>query len=48
MLTRYTSSIGTFRELGPPDLCHIIKAHSKPGMKEVQQFTFRFQSDEKD
>lgn len=26
---------GTFRELGPPDLCHIIKAHTKPGMKEV-------------
>lgn len=27
--------VGTFRELGPPDLCHIIKANSKPGLKEV-------------
>lgn len=29
-------SIGSFRELGPPDLCHIIKINSKPGLKEVR------------
>lgn len=35
VLTYIYIFLGTFRELGPPDLCHIIKAHSKPGMKEV-------------
>lgn len=29
------SSVGSFRELGPPDLCHIIKVNAKPGVKEV-------------
>lgn len=27
--------VGSFRELGPPDLCHIIKVNAKPGIKEV-------------
>lgn len=29
--------LGTFRELGPPDLCHIIKTNAKPGVREVQR-----------
>ncbi|CAO3661422.1 unnamed protein product [Umbelopsis vinacea] len=29
-----TDALGTFRELGPPDLCHIIKANVKPGVRE--------------
>lgn len=29
------STTGTFRELGPPDLCHIVKANAKPGVREV-------------
>ncbi|KAG2215425.1 hypothetical protein INT46_001388 [Mucor plumbeus] len=35
-----TDALGTFRELGPPDLCHIIKAHSKPGMKELGSYHY--------
>ena len=27
--------IGTFKELGAPDLCHIIKVNVKPAVKEV-------------
>lgn len=27
--------IGTFKELGAPDLCHIIKVNVKPNVKEV-------------
>lgn len=39
-------TVGTFRELGPPDLCHIIKAHSKPGMKEVYHLKLKSESNE--
>ncbi|KAI9483466.1 MAG: Chs5p-Arf1p-binding proteins-domain-containing protein [Benjaminiella poitrasii] len=35
-----TDALGTFRELGPPDLCHIIKAHSKPGTKELGSYHY--------
>ncbi|ORE08017.1 chaps-domain-containing protein [Rhizopus microsporus var. microsporus] len=35
-----TDALGTFRELGPPDLCHIIKSHSKPGMKELGSYHY--------
>ncbi|CAJ0632902.1 16296_t:CDS:10 [Entrophospora sp. SA101] len=30
----------TFRELGPPDLCHITKANVKPGVKEVGSYHY--------
>ncbi|KAF7728470.1 hypothetical protein EC973_006023 [Apophysomyces ossiformis] len=30
----------TFRELGPPDLCHIIKANAKPGLKEYGSYHY--------
>ncbi|KAI8986606.1 Chs5p-Arf1p-binding proteins-domain-containing protein [Pilobolus umbonatus] len=33
-------ALGTFRELGPPDLCHIIKCHSKPGIKEIGSYHY--------
>ncbi|KAI8967706.1 Chs5p-Arf1p-binding proteins-domain-containing protein [Mycotypha africana] len=35
-----TDALGTFRELGPPDLCHIIKAHPKPGTKELGSYHY--------
>ncbi|KAF9584628.1 hypothetical protein BGW38_005788 [Lunasporangiospora selenospora] len=31
---------GTFRELGAPDLCHIIKVNSKPGVKETSSYHY--------
>ncbi|KAG2176386.1 hypothetical protein INT43_005620 [Umbelopsis isabellina] len=30
-----TDQLGAFRELGPPDLCHIVKTNVKPGQKEA-------------
>nr|CAG8536422.1 10906_t:CDS:10 [Entrophospora candida] len=35
-----TESLATFRELGPPDLCHITKANVKPGVKEVGSYHY--------
>lgn len=35
-----TDALGTFRELGPPDLCHIIKANVKPGVKELGSYHY--------
>ncbi|KAI8353278.1 Chs5p-Arf1p-binding proteins-domain-containing protein [Choanephora cucurbitarum] len=35
-----TDALGTFRELGPPDLCHIIKTNSKPGVKELGSYHY--------
>ncbi|KAI7870277.1 Chs5p-Arf1p-binding proteins-domain-containing protein [Spinellus fusiger] len=35
-----TDALGTFRELGPPDLCHIIKANAKPGVKEIGSYHY--------
>ncbi|RUS23169.1 hypothetical protein BC937DRAFT_91754 [Endogone sp. FLAS-F59071] len=35
-----TESLGTFRELGPPDLCHITKSNAKPGVKEVGSYHY--------
>ncbi|CAG8480301.1 6270_t:CDS:10 [Paraglomus occultum] len=32
--------LATFRELGPPDLCHITKANAKPGVKEVGSYHY--------
>ncbi|KAG1378550.1 hypothetical protein G6F61_005740 [Rhizopus arrhizus] len=39
-ITARTDALGTFRELGPPDLCHIVKFHSKPGMKELGSYHY--------
>ncbi|CEP16892.1 hypothetical protein [Parasitella parasitica] len=35
-----TDALGTFRELGPPDLCHIIKVNAKPGVKELGSYHY--------
>ncbi|KAI8393462.1 Chs5p-Arf1p-binding proteins-domain-containing protein [Radiomyces spectabilis] len=35
-----SDALGTFRELGPPDLCHIIKANAKPGVKDVGSYHY--------
>ncbi|CDS05768.1 hypothetical protein LRAMOSA08296 [Lichtheimia ramosa] len=35
-----TEALGTFRELGPPDLCHIVKANAKPGVREVGSYHY--------
>ncbi|KAI9286284.1 Chs5p-Arf1p-binding proteins-domain-containing protein [Umbelopsis sp. AD052] len=35
-----TDALGTFRELGPPDLCHIIKANVKPGVRELGSYHY--------
>ncbi|CAG8613349.1 15147_t:CDS:2 [Acaulospora colombiana] len=39
-LTARTESLASFRELGPPDLCHITKASAKPGVKEVGSYHY--------
>ena len=30
-----TETLASFRELGPPDLCHVIKTTGRAGAKEV-------------
>ncbi|KAI8089750.1 Chs5p-Arf1p-binding proteins-domain-containing protein [Halteromyces radiatus] len=35
-----TDALGTFRELGPPDLCHIIKTNAKPGVREIGSYHY--------
>lgn len=30
-----TETLASFRELGPPDLCHVIKTTAKPGSKST-------------
>ncbi|ORY94733.1 Chs5p-Arf1p-binding proteins-domain-containing protein [Syncephalastrum racemosum] len=39
-ITARTDALGTFRELGPPDLCHIIKTNAKPGVREVGSYHY--------
>lgn len=28
--------IATFRELGPPDLCHVVKSNGRSGQRDVR------------
>ncbi|KAM0789375.1 hypothetical protein ACM66B_000205 [Microbotryomycetes sp. NB124-2] len=35
-----TESLASFRELGPPDLCHIIKTTGKAGAKDVGSYHY--------
>ncbi|OZJ05425.1 hypothetical protein BZG36_01654 [Bifiguratus adelaidae] len=35
-----TNALASFRELGPPDLCHITKANNKPGVKELGSYHY--------
>jgi hypothetical protein len=29
----------TFRELGPPDLCHVVKSNGRSGQRDVRPFS---------
>ncbi|KAI9014612.1 Chs5p-Arf1p-binding proteins-domain-containing protein [Gaertneriomyces semiglobifer] len=39
-LSSRTESLATFRELGPPDLCHIIKTNSKSQAKDIGSYHY--------
>ncbi|KAI9296274.1 chaps-domain-containing protein [Neoconidiobolus thromboides FSU 785] len=39
-VTTRTLALSTCRELGPPDLCHVIKTNSKPNIKELGCYHF--------
>ncbi|KAG9311813.1 chaps family protein, partial [Chiua virens] len=37
-LTARTESLATFRELGPPDLCHVVKSTGRTGQRDLGSF----------
>ncbi|KAL4073639.1 Chs5p-Arf1p-binding proteins-domain-containing protein [Scleroderma yunnanense] len=39
-LTARTESLATFRELGPPDLCYVVKSTGKAGQRDLGSFHF--------
>ncbi|KIJ15079.1 hypothetical protein PAXINDRAFT_169285 [Paxillus involutus ATCC 200175] len=39
-LTGRTESLATFRELGPPDLCHVVKSTGRTGQRDLGSFHF--------
>ncbi|KAJ7033066.1 Chs5p-Arf1p-binding proteins-domain-containing protein [Mycena alexandri] len=39
-LTARTESLSTFRELGPPDLCHVVKSTGKTGQRDLGSYHF--------
>ncbi|KAJ7698549.1 Chs5p-Arf1p-binding proteins-domain-containing protein [Mycena rosella] len=39
-LTARTESLSTFRELGPPDLCHVVKSMGKTGQRDLGSYHF--------
>ncbi|KAJ3389829.1 hypothetical protein HDU92_000851 [Lobulomyces angularis] len=39
-LAARTESLATFRELGPPDLCHIVKVNPKATVKEIGTYHY--------
>ncbi|KAN0085746.1 ChAPs (Chs5p-Arf1p-binding proteins) domain containing protein [Tylopilus felleus] len=39
-LTARTESLATFRELGPPDLCHVVKSTGRAGQRDLGSFHF--------
>ncbi|KAG8216377.1 Chs5p-Arf1p-binding proteins-domain-containing protein, partial [Butyriboletus roseoflavus] len=39
-LTARTESLSSFRELGPPDLCHIVKSTGRTGQRDLGSFHF--------
>ncbi|KAJ7154651.1 Chs5p-Arf1p-binding proteins-domain-containing protein [Mycena filopes] len=39
-LTARTESLSTFRELGPPDLCHVVKSTGKAGQRDLGSYHF--------
>ncbi|KAF8621323.1 hypothetical protein AX15_007861 [Amanita polypyramis BW_CC] len=39
-LAARTESLTTFRELGPPDLCHVVKSTGRSGQRELGSYHF--------
>ncbi|KAF8183107.1 Chs5p-Arf1p binding protein [Mycena galopus ATCC 62051] len=39
-LTARTESLSTFRELGPPDLCHVVKSTGKASQRDIGSYHF--------
>ncbi|KAF9003311.1 chaps family protein [Cyathus striatus] len=39
-LTARTESLSTFRELGPPDLCHVVKSTGKSGQRDFASYHY--------
>ncbi|KAG6873909.1 hypothetical protein C0995_009689 [Termitomyces sp. Mi166 len=39
-LTARTESLSTFRELGPPDLCHVVKNTGRSGQRDLGSYHF--------
>ncbi|THV07176.1 chaps-domain-containing protein [Dendrothele bispora CBS 962.96] len=39
-LTARTEVLSTFRELGPPDLCHVVKSNGKSGQRDVGSYHY--------
>ncbi|KIJ63029.1 hypothetical protein HYDPIDRAFT_168637 [Hydnomerulius pinastri MD-312] len=39
-LTARTESLATFRELGPPDLCHVVKSTGRTGQRDLSSYHF--------
>ncbi|KAH7924382.1 chaps-domain-containing protein [Leucogyrophana mollusca] len=39
-LTARTESLATFRELGPPDLCHVVKSTGRAGQRDLGSYHF--------
>ncbi|GAA5857855.1 hypothetical protein JCM8547_006006 [Rhodosporidiobolus lusitaniae] len=39
-LVSRTETLASFRELGPPDLCHVIKTTGKAGQKEIGSYHY--------
>ncbi|THH12959.1 hypothetical protein EW146_g7212 [Bondarzewia mesenterica] len=39
-LVARTESLSTFRELGPPDLCHVVKSSGKSGQRDLGSYHY--------
>ncbi|KAJ8087664.1 bud site selection protein [Marasmius tenuissimus] len=39
-LAARTESLSTFRELGPPDLCHVVKSNGRSGQRDLGSYHF--------
>ncbi|KAF5356604.1 hypothetical protein D9758_008287 [Tetrapyrgos nigripes] len=39
-LTARTEVLSTFRELGPPDLCHVVKSNGRSGQRDVGSYHY--------
>ncbi|KAG7097852.1 hypothetical protein E1B28_005167 [Marasmius oreades] len=39
-LSARTEALSTFRELGPPDLCHVVKSNGKSGQRDLGSYHY--------